>query len=243
MNLLYEKYHSRRKHQRLIIKSDDFTYREILSILQKIKVKSKKILDIGCGVGTIDFYLAKKGAIVLGVDISQNGISIAKANALILGFENKIEFKILDFQKQSILGKYDLVICSEVLEHLKKDELVVKKINGLLKKNGIVIASSPSTNAPLYKWGFLYKFEKDVGHLRRYTKDSFIELFKNSGLKVLETKKVEGVIRNFLFTNSFGGFLLRILNKWPFSGIITFLDNLTIPIFGESNIYLVAQKK
>lgn len=243
MNLLYENYHSERNRQKLVINDNNFTYGVILSFLQKIKIKSKKILDIGCGVGTIDFYLAKKGATVLGVDISQNGISIAKENASILGFKNKIKYKVLDFQKQSIQGKYDLVICSEVLEHIKDDKQAVKKINRLLKKGAIVIASSPSINAPLFRLGLLKKFDKEVGHLRRYTIRSFIKLFTDAEFKVMETKKTEGILRNFLFTNSFGGFLLRILNKWPFSEIVTFFDNLTIPIFGESDIYLVAQKK
>mgnify|MGYP001604730736 FL=1 len=63
------------------------------------------------------------------------------------------------------------------------------------------------------------------------------------GLEILELKKTEGILRNFLFTNSLGGFLLKILNKWPISKIVTFLDNLTIPVFGESDIFLVAKKK
>jgi len=68
-------------------------------------------------------------------------------------------------------------------------------------------------------------------------------LFEYAGFNILETNKTEGVIRNFLFTNQLGGFLLRILNKWPISNVVTVLDNLTIRLLGESNIYLVAEKK
>jgi hypothetical protein len=129
------------------------------------------------------------------------------------------------------------------LEHLQDDKLAVIKIKKLLKRNGVVIASSPSINAPLYRLGFLKSFDLDVGHLRRYTESGLTKLFTNAGLEVLETKKTEGVLRNFLFTNSFGGFLLKILNKWPLSKIVTFVDNQMISIFGESNIYLVARRK
>jgi hypothetical protein len=90
--------------------------------------------------------------------------------------------------------------------------------------------------------GLLNEFEKEDGHLRRYTEKSFRTLFENAGFKVLENKKTEGILRNLLFTNPIGGLLLRILKRWPFSPIISFLDDLTIPILGESNIYLVAQK-
>jgi 2-polyprenyl-6-hydroxyphenyl methylase/3-demethylubiquinone-9 3-methyltransferase len=201
------------------------------------------VLDIGCGVGTIDFYMASQGKKVTGIDISQNSISIAKKNASFFKLDNKIDFCVLKFPRSSPKGKYGIVVCSEVLEHIKYDKIAVEKINALLVEDGILIASSPSKNSPLYRLGLLNKFEKHVGHLRRYTEGSFRKLFESSGFKILETKKTEGILRNFLFTNSIGGFLLKILKRWPLSSIVTFIDDLTIPILGESNIYLVARKK
>ena len=130
-----------------------------------------------------------------------------------------------------------------MLEHLKQDKLAVEKIIDLLIKGGVVIASSPSKRAPLYKIGVLNKFDLKVGHVRRYTEASFKKLFERAGFKVLEVNKTEGVFRNFLFVSSVGGILLRVLNKWPVSEVVTFLDNMTVPFFGESNIYLVAEKK
>lgn len=243
MNSLYERYHSKRSEQKRTIGDDNFTYRELLSLLQKHSLDTKKILDIGCGVGTIDFYLVKKGADVLGIDISQNAILIARKNAQNFSLNKKARFEAVNFPESVPKGKFDIIVCSEVLEHLKQDKTAITKIKNLLQNGGMVIASSPSLNAPLYKMGLLKGFDWEVGHLRRYTLESFVKLFESSGFKVLETKKTEGVLRNFLFTNSFGGFLLRILNKWPFSKVVTFVDNFSIPIFGESNFYLVAQKK
>lgn len=130
-----------------------------------------------------------------------------------------------------------MVICSEIIEHLDNNVVVIKYIKKLLKKNGIIIASSPSLNVPLYKLGLLKKFDKEVGHLRRYTKNSLENLFKEANFKIIETKREEGILRNFLFINSLGGFLLRVLNKWPFSEVVIFKDNLIIPMFGESNIF------
>lgn len=98
-------------------------------------------------------------------------------------------------------------------------------------------------NAPLFRLGKLKTFDREVGHLRRYSEKDFISLFEKNGFGVLETKKVEGVLRNFLFTNSFGGFLLKILSKRPFSGVVTFIDNLSTPIFGESDIFVIARKQ
>lgn len=240
---VYEKYHRDRKIQKKVIDSHDFTYKNLLRFIDKYAKRKKKILDIGCGVGTIDLYLAKANKHVVGIDISQNGIKIAKKNAQKFGLSKSVRYVVANFPTEAPKGKFDLIICSEILEHIKQDKLAVIKIRNLLNNNGLVITSSPSKNAPLYRIGLLGNFDKMVGHLRRYTVGSYTRLFKNSGLQVLETKKTEGILRNFLFTNIIGGFLLRILNKRPFSTVVSFLDELTIPIFGESNIYLVAQKK
>jgi SAM-dependent methyltransferase len=239
---LYERYHSKRKLQRFVIDDKNFVYRTLIYFLRKYQKNSKKVLDIGCGVGTIDFYIAKHDSNVTGIDISQNSISIAKKNAEYFKLNKKIVFKVLDFPNKIPKGKFDIIICSEVLEHLKQDKIAVEKINDLLLTGGILIASSPSKNSPLYRLGFLSKFEKEVGHLRRYSEESFRNLFENVGFRILETKKTEGILRNFLFTNPIGGYSLKILKRWPFSVTISVLDDLLIPIFGESNIYLVAQK-
>lgn len=240
---IYENYHSNRKIQKEIIRHDDFTYHEIISILDSLKLENKWVLDIGCGVGTIDFYLASKNINILGIDISKKGILTAIKNKNNLNLNNKnVNFKNIDFSKFRTTFKYDVIVCSEVLEHIDRDKMSVKKINNLLKKGGVVVASSPSKNAPLYKLHLLDKFDREVGHKRRYLESEFKSLFLESGFRVLKIKKTEGVIRNFLFTNKLGGILLRLLNKWPISKMVTVIDDLTIPIFGESNLYLVAQK-
>ena len=240
---LYEKYHLTRKLQKRVISKNDFTYRTVLSFAKKYENGRSRILDIGCGVGTVSLYLGANGKKVCGIDISRSGILVAKQNAKNFGLEKSIKFSVIDFPKVLPRKTFDLIICSEVLEHIRNDKMAVVRMNSILRKGGVVIASSPSLNAPLYKMGLLKNFDREVGHLRRYKEESFKNLFEAAEFKVLETKKTEGILRNFLFTNSFGGFLLRVLNKRPFSEIVTFLDNLTISLFGESNIYLVAQKQ
>lgn len=240
---LYERYHSKRNLQDKVINNDDYTYRTLIALLNKYSFNKERVLDIGCGVGTIDFFLASMGKRVLGVDISKNGISVALRSSSNLGLENMVNFIVGDVSDLDINEQFDLIICSEVLEHIVDDHLIVTKMKKLLKKNGIIITSSPSSNAPLYKLGMLEKFDKEVGHIRRYTESEFVSLFESSGFSVLEKIKTEGIIRNFFFTNSFGGFMLRFLKRWPFSKLISFLDDMTIPILGESNIYLVLKKK
>ena len=55
-----------------------FTYRHLIRILKPYLPKVKKILDIGSGVGTIDFYLASKGKEVTGIEISKSAVELAR---------------------------------------------------------------------------------------------------------------------------------------------------------------------
>lgn len=241
-SVLYETYHKNRKLQKRILSEKNFTYRNLIRILKKYAKFNFSILDIGCGTGAIDFYLAHKGCRVTGVDISKNAIKMAILNSQNLGFKNNTDFFVGKFPNIKLSSKYDLIICSEVLEHLRDDRGAVELMYKFLRKGGLLIASSPSINAPLYKLGLLDKFDKEVGHLRRYDLDSYQRLFNRDHFKILNLYKTEGVLRNFLFTNKVAGMMIRII-RGPVSDWVTFIDNLTLKLFGESQFFIVASKK
>ena len=118
----------------------------------------------------------------------------------------------------------------------------MKEIWKRLKPVGLLIITTPSSNAPLYRLGLLNKFDISVGHLRRYTLPELTMLVEKNGYKVMKSGRHEGILRNYLFTNRGAGKLLKFV-RWKISNIISIIDRMTIPIFGESNIHIVAQKK
>lgn len=239
---IHEKYHKRTHKQLRIISSGNFTYRILLPQIEKyLDPKIKKILDIGCGAGTLCLYLADKGYKITGIDISEKAIGECKKSAEVLGLKNKTEFLSGDFQTKAIPQKFDLIIFTEVIEHLENDTLALKKIHGLLNPNGILILSTPSQNAPLYKLGILKKFDREVGHLRRYKLDELMKLMKDQGFKIVETSKSEGIVRNFLFTNPIAGKSIKVINKIG-GNFVTFVDNISLKLFGESQLFIVAKK-
>jgi len=243
LRLFYDNFHRKSRLQKRIINDKNFTYRDLIKVLKKYIYKGCSILDVGCGVGTIDFYLADKDCNVLGIDISRKAIEICKVNSKLLGLKNNVYFKRMDFLKEKPQKKFDLILLSEILEHLENDVTAIQIASGALKKRGIIIISVPSENAFLYKIGFAKRFDREVGHLRRYSKDKLRLLVRNQGFKIKEIIKTEGVLRNILFLSKLGGFLIKPLNKIDLlSDFIAFIDKLTIPIFGESNIFIVAQK-
>jgi len=238
----YEDFHKGYKTHKRVIKENNFTYKNILRILNKIDNRRKKVLDIGCGTGTLAFYIAKNGGVVKGVDISTNAIRAASVNSAYLNLQNKVTLKRLDISKEKITGKYDLVILSEVLEHLKNDMMVINKISRLLDSKGELLITVPSINAPLYKMGLLSKFDKKVGHLRRYSLNEIVGKLESRSFRIKEIMLTEGVLRNFLFTNKYAGLGIRFIKGW-LSNAVSTADNIAVKLFGESQIIVVASKK
>jgi len=240
---LYEDFHEETRAQKKVIGFKNFTYRLLLQIIEPYLVSKKEVLDIGCGAGSLSFYLANKGIKAKGIDISTKAIKSCRLTARRLGLEKNTEFNELDFSKENIPGQFDLILCLELIEHLNNDKFAIKRIYDNLEENGTVIISTPSKNAALYKLGLTKREDKRVGHLRRYTMEELTGLLKNEGLKVIETRKTEGIFRNFLFYNRLGRLPLRFANRfWIVSDIFTFIDNISLRLFGESQLIVVAQK-
>jgi len=242
---LYEKFHKKTKPQKRLLKEKSFTYRHILNAIEPyIKNGRKEILDIGCGTGTLSLYLASLKNYVKGIDISSNAIKTCKINAKKFKLEKNTDFQEIDFSKTTIRKKFDIVLCIELLEHLPRETLAISRIFDYLKNNGILIISVPSIKSPLYQLGIIKKFNKRVGHLRRYSSETLKKLLKRASFKIVGIKKREGIIRNFLFTFSWAKPITIIADKFSIiSDIITFIDNISLKLLPESQIIIIAQKR
>lgn len=236
----YENFHKVTTIQKKIVNNNNFTYRILIEVINKYIIDQKDILDIGCGAGTLALYYANKGFNLLGIDISQRAVDSANSSARYLNINN-VKYEKMNFPYEIPNEKFDFIIFTEVIEHLKDDELALKKIYSLLQLGGIVVLSTPSKNAPLHKLGFAKKFDKQVGHVRRYTIEELIKKAKKQGFEILETRKTEGIIRNFLFLNPIAGKLVRFI-KFFLSDWVTWIDNFSLKLFGESNIFIILKK-
>lgn len=81
-------------------------------LVQSFAVSGKTVLDIGCSEGMYSFYMAEKGATVLGLDLDETRIRKADFVRRALGFEN-VRFaagNILDPRDQKHLSKVDLIV-------------------------------------------------------------------------------------------------------------------------------------
>jgi len=240
VSLKYEEFHSRTHIQERIIRADNFTYRTLIPYIDKYLVRNKRVLDIGSGAGTLCFYFAKRSKNITGIDISKNAVEASTQTAKNLNLKN-VKFKQMNFPQEVPSGKFDFIIFTEVIEHLEDDERALMEIYQLLDTDGLLYLSTPSVNAPLHKIGYSKAFDQRVGHVRRYEPDKLTEMIEDAGFKILEVRRQEGIVRNFLFLNSVAGKFIRYI-KYYISDLVTAVDNLSIGMLGESNIVVIAKK-
>jgi len=128
--------------------------------------KIEKALDIGCGVGSNLEVLHRHTTEVKGIDFSELAVEFCKQK----GFKNVVKGDVCNLPKKE---KFDLVLCSELLEHVD-DVKAVEHISSVLKPGGIFIFSVP---AHKYLWN-----DNDVisHHLRRYKKEQLQRLLQNN---------------------------------------------------------------
>lgn len=103
-----------------------------------------RILDVGCGVGNITMALASKGHAVTGIDISADSIAYARKN------HSLPNTKYLVSKAEELEGNevYDVIVCSEVIEHLPDPEPTVRALSRLLKKGGLMVVTVPNGFGP-----------------------------------------------------------------------------------------------
>lgn len=242
----YDIYHKKNRNGQYysVITEPNFTYFYTLKYLKKVLsefgLRQLNILDLGCGVGTIDFYLAKMGHHVTGVDVSPDAINICKTAQKQLEFDNT-NFICADIANVPIHRKFDLIICSEVIEHVEDDDGLLAKMHPLLNDGGMLLLTTPSQKAPLYRLGLLKNFDRRVGHLRRYTMDSLTELVSSSGFEIVTSAKTESILRNMLYTFSILGYLIKFI-RGPLVPIFHIVDQLFVTLLGESDLVVIGRK-
>jgi ubiquinone/menaquinone biosynthesis C-methylase UbiE len=131
----------------------------IPKIAQFHKYRGKKMLEIGCGLGTDLLQFAQNGAIVTGVDLTPKAIELAKKRFEIYNLPG--EFKVLNAEEDLPFddNSFDFVYSHGVIHHTPHTEKVVKNIYRVLKPNGEFLVMIYHKNSYLY-YGSIMFFKK-----------------------------------------------------------------------------------
>ena len=148
---------------------------------------NKKVLDVGCSTGYIAKELRKKECSVVGIELDEAGAEIARKYCDEVIVADVEEIKELPFPDKF----FDVMIFSDVLEHLKRPDLVLIAFKKNLNPEGFTIASIPNIARLELRMKLLFgKFDYEEsgilnkGHLRFFTRKTAKELFKNSGYNI-----------------------------------------------------------
>lgn len=123
----------------MIIDKDKIEKKTLLNL---IDFKSKNVLEIGCSYGRLIEYYHKIPNYILGIDSNLSFINSAKKNK---NFKN-CEFICGDFLIQEFSQKFDLIIFSMSLHHLKKYDQALKKAYNLLNTSGEILIIELTVN-------------------------------------------------------------------------------------------------
>ncbi|WP_439518375.1 bifunctional 2-polyprenyl-6-hydroxyphenol methylase/3-demethylubiquinol 3-O-methyltransferase UbiG [Hydrogenophaga sp.] len=121
-----------------------------------VPLAGKRVLDIGCGGGILSDSMARKGANVLGIDLSSKALRVAQLHALEAGTAN-VQYEEISAEALALErpGEFDVVTCMEMLEHVPDPASVVKACSTLVKPGGWVFFSTINRNPKAFLFAIL----------------------------------------------------------------------------------------
>ena len=186
-------------------------------------------LDVGCGSGIYTVLLAAENLLTVGIDVSRKALLTAREWAESEGIRNRVH--LINCSAESLPlrnNSFDLIVCSELIEHLDIPEKGVKEISRVLNCGANAILTVP--NLFCYYWmrfSFLYRLFRFLGRERdivmeRHTSFPFwrtLGLARKNGLLVSQVTSTNiiplpfSLWRNLIEHHSYAIDLLKRLEK------------------------------
>lgn len=116
----------------------------------KTPLAGKTVVDVGCGGGILAESMARKGAKVTGIDLSEKALKVADLHSLESGIEVNYELISAEKLAEREPSRYDVVTCMEMLEHVPDPAAVVQACATLVKPGGHVFFSTINRNPKSY---------------------------------------------------------------------------------------------
>jgi SAM-dependent methyltransferase len=139
----------------------------------------KRVLEVGAGIGNLSKKIIKDTDQFIAVEPNPNCQQVLKKI-----FINDPRFTLIPKRIEecnslkNLKGKFDTILCVNVLEHIQDDHETLKVLNDLLVKNGYLVLIVPAV-----KWAY-GTIDISVGHQRRYSKYDLQLAFYNTSYKI-----------------------------------------------------------
>lgn len=175
----------------------------ITNFLTEVSTKyvSGSMLDLGCGLKPYEKIFSPYVSQYVGVDLSDSPHGNLNIDISGSAYDTTLES-----------SSYNVVLCTEVLEHLEEPVFAVREINRILKYEGIVIMTIP----------FFWHIHEEPRDFFRYSEYGLRHIFEQTGFEIIEIRPLTGYVATFFqlsiyFLKSFQcGYILgtarRLLN-------------------------------
>jgi SAM-dependent methyltransferase len=139
----------------------------ITDLVRELGVRS--ILDAGCGNGAnLEAIQSQLGIMdVTGIDLSEKALAIARRRV-------KGAFKVVDLESEKLDRTFDLVLTSQVIEHVVDDDGFLAKLYSMCDRHVIVATMQ----------GRMRKSETHIGHVRNYTRRGLEDQMRRAGFRI-----------------------------------------------------------
>ena len=210
------------------------------------------MLDVGCGEGRHIFGIMQEHPEMKCIGLDMDNDSLHKAEEGYEYFKSisnvGAEFlKGSDYSLPFLDNSLDLIVCSEVLEHLHQYNDAVKEIHRVLKPGGKFYASVPASWPEKICWALSKDYQNQPGgHLRIFNQSGLVSEIEDSGFKFLSSDRFHSIhapywwLRCFFWNtqdsnfvvNGYKKMLERHILKKPF--FLDFIDKIFNPFLGKS---------
>lgn len=188
-----------------------------------------KILEIGCGIGSIVSDLSGKGYDITGIDISSQAIEY--------GLKKYGDIKLhvqpaehLQFEDRT----FDVVLSFDLFEHIAQVDAHISEVNRVLKQNGFYLLQTPNKYSNVIFETIYHKSLKwRRAHPSLHTPGQLKRRFLKHGFEI-----------EFVKMNPVNEFTLEKLKKklGPISGIFRHINFCRLPFILQTNLYVIAKK-
>ncbi len=117
---------------------------------ERAPLPGKRVLDVGCGGGILSEGMAQRGAHVVGIDMGEAPLNVARLHGLESGVDVDYRQMTVETLAEEEAGSFDVVTCLEMLEHVPEPASIIQACARLLKPGGHLFLSTINRNPKAY---------------------------------------------------------------------------------------------
>ena len=167
---------------------------EVAGMIHALMPAGVRVLDVGCGTGSVTLIANRgRGNTVSAIEPDPDRAATAKARGI------DVHNGVLDDAWLQGREPFDVVMSSDVLEHLAAPAELLRRFVAAARPGGLVILSVPNVAHWTVRWNLLFgRFDyepvgiMDATHLRWFTESSLRALVESVGLEIVEIRQTAG---------------------------------------------------